>query len=319
MDPEIKTLSDTDSTDLNENSISFTYSELDLNKDSKESEEIEFLIEKYPILMQKGNVYGSPSGILIDDSPQTNLLLEKARELRSIPEKQRLYEIMNIVKQNINYAYPSAIEELHNHNPVLGNWVEENINEGKEVKLSEVLDKGYGVCRHLSVLYLYLAQEAGLEGIMLRSDGSHLVNIVRTDNGQPLFRSVDIGQNPLPHTWVEIRDSYGRWIPIDPSTNLVGDTEEGLDMFKTANYMAVATTGLEAETEPKESLYGSFRLSYFKPGESSTLGKAFISISEPWNWTTNINTYCSYKGDAKLVISQDPNYKDSAFRVKKCI
>jgi transglutaminase-like putative cysteine protease len=137
---------------------------------------------------------------------------------------------------------------------------------------------------------------------MYCSSDSDITNILRSDNGEPLFKMTKVGEKAPPHAWVEIRTSSGKWIPVDPTTNLVGDTQEGVDMFKKANYMA-EVYGLKKEVNPPNSfsyvLHGSFL-----PDQNTalmrltTIVKKTISLREE-------DKYSPYKGDVEVTISND--------------
>jgi hypothetical protein len=100
----------------------------------------------------------------------------------------------------------------------------------------------------------------------MNSEQGTIKNIERIDSKEKLFKSAEIGGAVSGHTWAEVKLSDGRWIPVDPSTKLVGDTPENLEMFRQANYMAIGY-GLDAEGEPSElSVEGKGFV--FRPGES---------------------------------------------------
>lgn len=59
----------------------------------------------------------------------------------------------------------------------------------ESIVLNEYLDKGLGVCRHLSIFFQLYAQEAGLDAYLIKGDlgfyvfkGRHAWNLVRSDN-----------------------------------------------------------------------------------------------------------------------------------------
>jgi transglutaminase-like putative cysteine protease len=75
--------------------------------------------------------------------------------------------------------------------------------------LSEFLEKGYGRCTQLSVAYLYLAQQAGIEGCFMGSDSGAIKNVLKDENTK-LFRSAEVGAPVGAHSWVELKLSDGR-------------------------------------------------------------------------------------------------------------
>lgn len=106
----------------------------------------------------------------------------------------------------------------------------------------------------------------------MSSDWGVIKNIERSDTKQKLFRSAEVGKPVSAHSWVEIKTSDGRWIPVDPSTKLVGDSEEGLSMFREANYMAYGNPSLDVEVEPSDQLFTKGTPILFAPAESTASG-----------------------------------------------
>lgn len=191
-------------------------------------------------------------------------MITQARALRDIPEREKPRRILQILRSNIHYAYNDVLEDIAKTDPELAKWVAENTgvrsSSTRPLTFSEIVDKGYGVCRHLSAGMLLLAKEAGMEGAYLtysgpifdKPDPKYMIkNVSRRDNGQPLFRGDEIGKPVWEgHAWVELRTSSGEWIPVDPSTQLVGDTPEGLETFRDANYIAMPSMSLEIDGFP---------------------------------------------------------------------
>lgn len=317
MNPEINNRESTDYKEETENKVTFHFKDLDLNQENPRSEEVQFVVEKQPITIQEGNIYPEGTGVIIDSNgSQIPTLLEKARDLQELPEEERIHKVLELVRKNLKFPYSESITKVSETNPSLAEWVEENIYpNSKPVKLSELLEKGYGICKHLSALYLYLAQEAGLEGVYLSINRDTITNILRSDNGEPLFKMTAVGgKMPVAHGWVEIKTSSGKWIPVDPTTNLVGDTEDGLSMFKQANYIA-EVTGFKADITPSASIDSRLN-GFFEPAQSNTLASVYIQGNSSSNTKTKKTTYSPYKGDVELTVSHDPNYPLTNFRVK---
>ncbi len=228
---------------------------LNLTAENPISPEIEVSVKKKSIEIIEGESYGGNCILIDKETKKMKSLLEKAEELLEIPEIERPKKILEILRDKIDYAFDEAMDRLSKTDPELAKWVAENTglnSSAHNVPMSELLEKGYGICRHLSVAYLWLAQKAGLKGVLLNCPYGTIKNIERTDSKEKLFKSADIGQPVSAHSWVEIQTSDGKWIPIDPSTKLVGDSEESLAMFKDANYIANANMSLEAQAEPTE-------------------------------------------------------------------
>lgn len=248
---------------------------LHLSANNPRTQEISVVVKKHPAQLIEGESYGQDSVLIDAESEKMKELTLKAEELKTIDENQRPRAVLELLRKNIRYAYSDVLELIKQSNPELAAWVASNTgldsSIGNRVPLSELIDKGYGICRHLSVAYLWLAQKAGLEGTIL---GGPAKNIQRTDTGQKLFNSFELGQSIPGHEWVEIKTKDNKWIPVDPSTNLMGDTPEGLAMFQQANYLAqTGGKGLEVGSETNE-LTVSGQAPYFKPAEPlSEIGK----------------------------------------------
>lgn len=103
-------------------------------------------------------------------------------------------------------------------------------------------------------------------------------NIQRTDINEPLFKSVAIGETPEAHVWTEVQLSDSSWIPVDASTMLVGDTPEGLQIFKDANYLASTEFGLHCQASPLEvSPWGEEPR--FQPAEATAKGTYSVLLN----------------------------------------
>ena len=292
------------------NSLSFYFQDLNLNKENLQSPEIEFLIERETITIDQGVEYGN-GGIFIDEkTEEMNELLERAGVLKDLPEEERLSGIMAILREKVKFAYPQIVQSLSETNPDVAQWINSKMWKGNDViPLSELFEKGYGICRHLSVAYLWLAQGAGLQGNILGTNvfDNPIKNILRTDTKDPLFKMTPVGENAPSHVWVEIKLSSGEWIPIDPSVNLIGNTQEGLEMFNLANYRGSAPRDLHIKIEPESSDITGIVESYFEPGVPIAKSKAFISCIKrralDHKGNLKDSSYTSYQGNAKLIIS----------------
>lgn len=222
-------------------------------------------------------------GTTVDrESPKLQEMIRQAAELKDIPDRDKPRKIMEILRTNVHFAYNDVVDELAKTNQDLAKWVSENTgvnsSSARELTLSQVVDSGYGVCRHLSVGMLVLAKEAGMEGALLtngpgaRGDLGPVRNVVRKDNGQPLFKMGSVGDPIGGHAWVELKTSEGEWIPVDPSTQLVGDTPEGMDTFREANYRAAVGFSLEVSGYPPNVRHTGVRNLEPLPGEAIHTG-----------------------------------------------
>lgn len=246
--------------------------------------EFQVTLEKAITPIEKG---GTIANIIIDyESDKLKSMLNQARQLQELPESERPRKLLELLRRNIVFAYNDVVEELTKTNPGLGKWIAENtgINSdgARQLRLSEIVDAGYGVCRHLSVIFLVLAKEAGLEGAYVSSSRTDkekydLQNITRPDTGEPLFRMTAVGQPIAGHAWVELKLSDSNWMPIDPSTNLVGDTDEDLKIFKKANYRAMPVLSFCIEDLPPDVGHQGIMDLSFLPGEA--VHKGIIKIN----------------------------------------
>ena len=194
---------------------------------SSDSEPLRFRIkvEKIPTEIKEGERL---LNVIVDtDNEKLRPLLEQARELRNTPEEERPRAILELLSKNMKYAYDYRVEDLSETNPESAAWVTKHIGlhcrTDTEVKLSDLIKNGYGVCRHFSAAMLVLAKEAGMGGVLMTNSGkgsnnpkTFITNIIRKDTLEPLFKLANVGgQLDHGHAWVEIKTSNG-WIPVEP-------------------------------------------------------------------------------------------------------
>jgi hypothetical protein len=195
-------------------------------------------VEKVPLVVSEtSTIYNVQFG---EENDFTKKLEELAESLSKVEdERQRIDELLSVLKSKITYGYAEVVEsKAQEHNVSVEFMQRMGVQGNKHIGFDEVAKYGIGICGHLSSVYLYLANRAGLRGILVNSAPErNPINIVRTDKDKKLFRSADVGQRTSNHTWVEIQLQDGTWIPVDPSTELTGTTEEGLNMFREADYM----------------------------------------------------------------------------------
>lgn len=304
------------------NELVFHLDNVNLTEGNPQSEAIDFIIEKRPIEMIDGRTYGNPGGVLIDEeSPIVLTMAAQAEEIQNFPEMERPRRIMDLLYSKLQYAYPSKIDEIAKNDPQKAEWIEKKIDKGKgEVRLSELFENGYGICRHLSVAYLWLAQKAGLHGVILKSDPIlPITNIVRSDTNAPLFKLTEVGQNAPAHAWVELMLEDNKWIPICPSTNLIGDTEEGMEMFRKANFKAAATYDIEASVLQKDSVNPCFKPAFYDPGSPSTMGAVYASIREEMDFISGKRKKIPYSGSVDIVVTEDESYSDNKSVIKNIV
>ncbi|MEK9156273.1 MAG: transglutaminase-like domain-containing protein [Patescibacteria group bacterium] len=231
-----------------------SYPNLNLTEHNPTSPEVTVTIEKQPTKIVEGETYCNGAVLVDTESESMRSLATQEEALKELPEAQRPGAVLKLLRENVHYAYNDVIDAIAQTNPDLAAWVAKNTGVDSHVfklPLSQIIDKGYGVCRHLSVAYLWLAQKAGLEGTLLTSDYRGITNVERRDNGKQLFKSVAVGEPLIPHAWTEVRLSNGEWVPVDPSVMLVGDTEEGMQTFQEAGYNANLSMGDRFRSYPK--------------------------------------------------------------------
>lgn len=233
-----------------------TFSDLNLSEANPTSPAIRITVEKTPITTVIGERYAD---VYFDgtENDTTRYLAGQATALQTLPEEQRPRRVLELLRGSVQYAYPGVVKELQASDPELGAWVAANVSTNRQgappVKLSDVLQSGYGVCSHLAPAYLWLAEKAGLEGGIFTSDTGVITNVLNPETGQPLFKSTDVGQPAEAHAWAEIRLSNGQWIPVDPSTGIIGDDQPGRNTFAAAGYKSYANAQLDISTSvPKE-------------------------------------------------------------------
>ncbi len=290
---------------------SVLFHNLNLSSENPISPEIGIVVEKQPIELVEGKSYCNEAVLVDKETERMQALATQAEVFLELPENERPAKVLELLRDKMHYAYNDVVEELSKTNPDLGKWVVENTGPNTSsvhnIPLSEIIEKGYGVCRHLSPAYLWLAQKAGLKGVLLSSiDG--IKNIERSDTKQKLFKFSEIGKPVGAHSWVEIKTSDGQWIPVDPSTKLVGDSEEGLAMFREANYMALGGPGLEIGAEPRDQLNVDATSIFFAPAEATASGKYSLELQslKPTVRFGKENlppTNVPYSGEGKLTVN----------------
>lgn len=212
-------------------------------------------VEKVPLVVpEEGEIGMLRFG---KENEFTKELVALAENLSTIKnERQRIDELLTVLKSKITYGYNEVIEsKAKEHNVPIEFMQKMGLQGNEQIGFEEVAKYGVGICGHLSASYLYLANKAGLKGIYVNSDPERKpLNIQRTDKNKKLFRSADIGQRTSNHAWVEIQLQDGTWIPVDPSTELTGTTEEGMKMFHDAEYMTSLSNLLNLSFYENESI-----------------------------------------------------------------
>lgn len=269
---------------------------LDLKREEDKSKSIEIVFEKQPVSLKKGEVY-SQYTIFDEESDKMKSIAEECLEFRNLSEKELLHKILEILRKNIDYPFKDKVEELRKSDQDLADWLDkntpiDNYPVGGPNKLSDIFEKGYGICGNMSVAYLYLVEKVGLKGVIFYGD--EIKNILRSDNNEKLFKSRNIEAPAPTHSWCEIRLSNGDWIPVDPSTELIGD-ESGIKDFLKANYLGRPSI-LPCEIDSNPKLNFPIKID-FLPGEK--YGKAICRLNKKKALNKD---FVPYKGDCKINI-----------------
>jgi len=254
-----------------------------------------------------------------EPSPRYQRMLEEARALKQLPERERPRKLVELLRSNVQYAYPSKIKELEVNDPPLAERIKQILvlradDIDEPLPLSEIIETGFGVCKHLSVAMLPLAEVAGLKGALCASHSGRIKNVIRKDNGQPLFKLYDVGNTTDPHVWVELQISNGEWIPADPATQLVGDNLESLTTFEEANYRAIPGY-ININDLPENVSWSDQDPSLqFLPGERTHRGVLKINSEPtpiielfPSGALVSRETQTTYSGPLNLQISSIPS------------
>jgi hypothetical protein len=212
-------------------------------------------VEKLPLIVSETGIIGMIK--FGEENETTKELIGLAESLSTIEdERQRIDELLAVLKSKITYGYLEVIEsKAQEHNVSLEFMQRMGVQGNNQIGFDEVAKYGVGVCGHLSSVYLYLANKAGLKGILVNSAPERTpINIARTDRDKKLFRSAEVGSRTSNHAWVEIQVQDGTWIPVDPSTELTGTTEEGMSMFREADYVTSLGSLLELSFDESTSI-----------------------------------------------------------------
>lgn len=205
---------------------------------------------KQPVEIESGDEIG-PNKIRVIIEGMVEDIMKEAESLRELPENERLSAILKLVREKLVYPYSEIIENTKKENSELGEWLEKRFGKNPHYlhsEINEYLEKRYGDCKIMAVLYLLLAQSAGLKGIYASSI-LPIKNLERPDTKEPIFKSIGVNCDMVSHAWVEIQLEDGTWVPIDISANMLG-TGEMSKFFKEAGYNTPIVFGVEGL--PKE-------------------------------------------------------------------
>lgn len=277
---------------------------------------INIRVRKEPIEVQDGDSLGSNS-VEVKFEDEALSLMEEAEKLVELPEEERLAALTQLVHSKLKYPYPDVIEAAGAENPELKKWLEKRFGPNPslwKLELNDFLKNGYGDCNIMAAAYLVAAQSAKMKGIYVNS-GVSLKNVTRPDTGKPVFKSVELDRDTnSAHAWVEIQLSDGRWIPVDPTTNMIG-LGEMIEVFRQAGYNVPVTFKSEVPSDLELEQDDST----FTPGESEkelTLKLKIGSVTSSGNSTSTKRFKTDkFSGnvDVELNSSTDPKSMDLDF------
>lgn len=279
--------------------VTATYHDLRFTPERQATEPLVITIEKLPTTLEIDHLYyGS---IVIDaNSEILHPLIVEARALQHLEPKARARAILQMLRRKLKYAFPQDIEELKKTDLPRAIWIEQNTGLGnttEKVNLSDIFRNGYAICYHLAYAYLWLCQQAGLEGTVIPVRDNDIINIRRTDTNEPLFKSVPVGNRAPGHVYTELLMPDGEWLAVDPSTNLISDTEEGKRMFSDAQYQGFVTH--ELQTHTTDDRIGIHKTHALIPAMQASTAQAFqlhsphqiqslLRGADPSDQTTNV-------------------------------
>lgn len=301
---EKNTHSSTPTIRLRENAVIADFSDLDFTQQPATTPLV-VIMEKQPLRLQTGRTYYGQ--IVIDTNYQVlGPLVATCKQLKALPPKVRAKAVLKLLREKLKYAFPTDIQKLKLTDPNKASWIETHTglgNKAERVLLSEIFQHEYAICYHLAYAYLWLCQQAGLEGTTIPVRDNDIVNILRTDTKQPLFKSAPIGSPTAGHVYTELLMPDGEWLAVDPSTDLISDTPEGQEMFRAARYQAFVTHELSTHTSSKD--IGIHKTHALIPAMKRTTAQAFQLHSpketralfraglSPTTTTTNRSPACS--------------------------
>ncbi|MEI6462351.1 MAG: transglutaminase domain-containing protein [bacterium] len=172
----------------------------------------------------------------LGDSELLRNLVVEASSFKELPVDERIEKVVALVRSKLTFWGSKAKATVRESNPRLYEWLNSYTDSNYIGNLADVIESGYGICGHFVALSTYLSQVAGLDVVVntCYGDGSP-TNIVRSDNNLPIFSAVPVGTKSGSHTWFEVLEGE-RCIPVDPTVNLIGTTDEVRKIFDEAGY-----------------------------------------------------------------------------------
>ena len=154
--------------------------------------ELKITAEKIPVEIKEGMVL---CGVKIDREG-----VSMVEELLNESKRHALRDVCSCLRANLKYDCMAFEGSRYR-----------GMDDAGMIKLSDLVDRGRGLCTQLSAAMLVFAETAGMHGVL----------VSKRD-----FR------NGLDHVWAEIRTGEGKWVPVDPSYGYVGDSPKTMQLFK---------------------------------------------------------------------------------------
>jgi len=260
------------------------------------NEEINFIVNTRKIPNQI-EVDGRIDRVVIDREnygENMSRMVEACQALKELPESERPEKVLDILLENMKYAYKDFVAQIDEERQT---WIAEHLTTRnyatEDIPVSQLAEVGFCVCRHFAAMYLILAKEAGLDGCYMGAQ-TNFTNLERkptdrvsNDGRKGLFRSGEVGSIVnVGHAWAEVLVHNGEeesWVPVCPSTQLIGNTPERLQTFIDAGFVVPAfEKGLKINLssnhgEIPESVSFTAKESYIYPGENLSLVNLTLS------------------------------------------
>jgi len=267
-------------------SLCFPYVEITTERSLK----IYAKVRKLPLPKISTEKGVSLESVFVNFEPTLMKLIKRVqRDLGSLSDEEKIERLIEVVRKTFSYPFSGVIESLKMNKPDEARWIEDHFEGDKRAPISEFIEHGYGVCRHYAALFTILAQAVDLDVIMAIALKGVLVNYVREDTGQPLFKAVPLGRVEPGHSWNEVRINGKKWIPVDPTKALNGLNPDHRRVFDKANYLHSLVGLIDIEELPDVKSNLTVVIScFFMPGQEETevdieikLKAGSISIIDP--------------------------------------
>jgi len=239
-------------------------------------------------------------------NPKNAPILEQASQLRHLPLEKRPRALSDLIRTVLRYPSSQDLEELKILDPekaqVLVKISDQYISSLNKINFSEVVETGFAICRHFAASFVFLAPEAGMKAAfctnMNNEWSSRMLNVYRQDDQTPLFSSVPPEQYlKAGHSWAEV-ELPDKWIPVDPTKNLVGDNTLELQTFSDALYSASAEDSLDIQDVTPE-------ICVVYPRELS-IPVAAPTASQEFHIRAR-DFFETYRGDVKFYVQSKPS------------